>query len=126
MADADLNFIARQSERIVTGLASLRDDMAVLTAMVIRLDGSMTGLLQEMRATHGQIARMNDGIRKLGETLSRPDCNLTPRLWGPAKAPHCFGMWARAMTAAHLAMSPSRRALSSSGELAFASMPRSA
>jgi hypothetical protein len=49
MADADLNFIARQNERIVTDLASLRDDMAVLTAMVIRLDGSMTGLLQEMR-----------------------------------------------------------------------------
>ena len=65
MADADLNFIARQNERIVTDLASLRDDMAVLTAMVIRLDGSMTGLLQEMRATHGQIARMNDRIHKL-------------------------------------------------------------
>jgi hypothetical protein len=51
MVDADPNFIARQNERIVTDLASLRDDMAVLTAMVIRLDGSMTGLLQEMRAT---------------------------------------------------------------------------
>jgi hypothetical protein len=65
MADADLNFIARQNERIVTYLASLRDDMAVLTAMVVRLDGWMTGPLQEMRATHGQIARMNDCIHKL-------------------------------------------------------------
>jgi hypothetical protein len=65
MADADLNFISRQNERIVTDLASLRDDMAVLTAIVIRLDGSMTGLLQEMRATHSQIARMNDRIHRL-------------------------------------------------------------
>jgi hypothetical protein len=65
MADADLNFIARPNERIVTDLAGLRDDMAVLTAIVIRLDGSMTGLLQEMPATHSQIARMNDRIHRL-------------------------------------------------------------
>jgi hypothetical protein len=49
----------------VTDLASLRDDMAVLTAIVIRLDGSMTGLLQEMRATHSQVARMSDRIHRL-------------------------------------------------------------
>jgi hypothetical protein len=65
LADADLNFLARQNERILTEVASLRDDMAVLTAMVMRLDGSHTTLLQETRATHAQIARMNDRIRKL-------------------------------------------------------------
>jgi hypothetical protein len=65
MVDADLNFIARQIERLITDLASVRDDMAVLTAIVPRLDGSMTALLQETRATHSQIARMNDRIRKL-------------------------------------------------------------
>ncbi|MCC6776189.1 MAG: hypothetical protein IT537_06055 [Hyphomicrobiales bacterium] len=43
-----------QAERIVTELASLRDDMTVLTAIVSRLDGSMTALLQETRATHSQ------------------------------------------------------------------------
>jgi hypothetical protein len=65
LTDPDLNFIARQNERILTDIASLRDDMAVLTAMVMRLDGSHTALLQETRATHAQIARMNDRIRKL-------------------------------------------------------------
>jgi hypothetical protein len=65
LADPDLNFLARQNERILTDLASLRDDMAVLTAIVMRLDGSQTTLLQETRATHTQIARMNDRIRKL-------------------------------------------------------------
>lgn len=39
--------------------------MTVLTAMVTRLDGSMNAPLQETRATHSQIARMNDRIRKL-------------------------------------------------------------
>jgi hypothetical protein len=39
--------------------------MAVLTAMVMRLDSSHAALLQETRATHAQMARMNDCIRKL-------------------------------------------------------------
>lgn len=65
MTDADINFLARQSERIMSEIASLRDDAAVLTSIVLRLDGSMTAVLQEMRATHTQIARMNDRIRKL-------------------------------------------------------------
>jgi hypothetical protein len=65
LADPDLNFLARQSERILTEIAGSRDDMAVLTAMVMRLDGSHAALLQETRATHAQITRMNDRIRKL-------------------------------------------------------------
>jgi hypothetical protein len=65
LTDPDLNFLARQNERILTEIASLRDDMAVLTAMVMRLDGSHAALLQETRATHAQITRMNDRIRKL-------------------------------------------------------------
>jgi hypothetical protein len=65
LVDADLNFLARQNERILSEIASLRDDMTVLTAIVTRLDGSQGALLQEMRATHAQIARMNDRVRKL-------------------------------------------------------------
>jgi hypothetical protein len=65
LADPDLNFLAHQNERILTEITSLRDDMAVLTAMVMRLDGSHAALLQETRATHAQITRMNDRIRKL-------------------------------------------------------------
>jgi hypothetical protein len=65
LADPDLNFLARQIERVLTEVSSLRDDMSVLTAMVMRLDGSHTALLQETRATHAQIARMNDRMRKL-------------------------------------------------------------
>ena len=63
--EPDLSFLVRQNERILAEVASLGDDMAVLTAMVMRLDGSQTALLQETRATHAQVARMNDRIRKL-------------------------------------------------------------
>jgi hypothetical protein len=65
MTDADLNFLPRQNERILSEITSLRDDMAVLTAIVMRLDGSHAALLQETRATHTQITRMNERVRKL-------------------------------------------------------------
>jgi hypothetical protein len=51
MAEPDLNFLARQNERIITDIARLHDDLAVLTAIVMRLDSSHTILLQELRAT---------------------------------------------------------------------------
>ena len=48
----DLNFLAHQLQRLTTDVASLRDDMQVLTSMVLRQDGTLTALLQETRATH--------------------------------------------------------------------------
>jgi phage shock protein A len=51
---------------------SLRDDMTVLTAIVMRLDGSHANLLQELHATHTQIVRMNDRIKTLEDAPSAP------------------------------------------------------
>ena len=50
----DLNFIARQMERMIRDQAATRDDIRVLTAMVMRLDGSMGTVLEELRAVHGR------------------------------------------------------------------------
>jgi hypothetical protein len=61
----DLNFVARQLQRLTADVASLRDDMHVLTSIVLRQDGTLTALLGETRATHTQIQRMNDRIRRL-------------------------------------------------------------
>ena len=66
----DLNFLARQLQRVVTDIGSLRDDMQVLTSIVLRQDGTLTALLQETRATHTQIQRMNDRIRQLETSAS--------------------------------------------------------
>jgi hypothetical protein len=55
-------------ERLIAEVSSLRDDMSVMTAIVLRLDGSQSALLAELRATHSQIARMNDRIRKLEDS----------------------------------------------------------
>jgi hypothetical protein len=50
-----LEFLARQQDRMLAELASLRDDVNVLTAIFQRLDRSHTRLLAEIRATHSQV-----------------------------------------------------------------------
>jgi hypothetical protein len=57
MAEPDLNFIAHRIDRLSTDVGSLRDDLRVLTAMVLRMDntrerheGLLTDMLQEIRA----------------------------------------------------------------------------
>ena len=66
MADqVDLNFIARGLDQLGNDMANMRDDITVLTAMVARLEASVASLVQEMRATHNQMARFDKRLRKL-------------------------------------------------------------
>jgi hypothetical protein len=69
-----LEFLAEQQRRLLdemgsmrTEMGSIRADMGVLTAIVPRQDGTLTALLQEIRALHSQIGRMNDRLRKVEE-----------------------------------------------------------
>jgi hypothetical protein len=73
--DVNLNFLARQQERLLNEMAVIRNDMAgfrdemtVQTAIIMRLEGSMSPVLQELRAIHSQIGRMEHRIRRLEET----------------------------------------------------------
>jgi hypothetical protein len=70
-ANVDLEFLAGRMERVLTEVGSLRDDMSVLTALAPRLDATLTGVQQELRATHSQIQRMNDRIPKLEDVPAR-------------------------------------------------------
>ena len=63
--EIDLNFLARQIERVLSQLGSLRDEQRIQFAILQRLDHTMTSLVDEMRAVHRQIARMNDRVQKL-------------------------------------------------------------
>ena len=58
----DLEFLSKQNERMMRELASFRDDMRVLTAIVMRLDTTMGQVLEELRATHAQVARLGDRV----------------------------------------------------------------
>lgn len=72
MQDSDtvtLEFLATQQERILGELASLRDDVRIMAAIVQRLDGTIAGALNEIRAEHARSDRLSERMRRLeGET----------------------------------------------------------
>jgi hypothetical protein len=61
----DLAFIGRALERLTSEVMTLRDDVAVLTAITMRLDGSHTALLTELRAMHSQHSRLANRVTAL-------------------------------------------------------------
>ena len=65
MTEVDLAFLARQMERMISEVGRLRDEMTVHTATIVRLDGTVSGLVQEVQAIHTWLVRMNDRVRKL-------------------------------------------------------------
>jgi hypothetical protein len=69
-----LEFLARQQQqRLLEEMASMRDDMQVLTAMVMRLDGTVGLVLTELRAMHSQHQRLANRVRRLEEQRDEPE-----------------------------------------------------
>jgi uncharacterized membrane protein len=67
MTEPDLNFIARQLDRVLSDLqgmrddnARLRDDMAVLTAMVVRLEHSQGRMFDQFDRLHPRVRKLED------------------------------------------------------------------
>ena len=69
MAEVDLAFLARQMERVISEVGRLRDEMTVHTATLIRLDGTVAGLVHEVRAIHTWMAPTNERISKLEDAV---------------------------------------------------------
>ena len=75
----DLHFLQAAVQRQRTDILTLGDEVRVQGAMlprldagISRLDTSHTLLLEEIRATHTQIARMHDRVRKLEDAPAPP------------------------------------------------------
>jgi hypothetical protein len=60
-----LELLAQLVQRSLDEQGALRDDVAVLTAIVQRIDGTLSGLVNEIRATHTQQSRFDRRLRKL-------------------------------------------------------------
>lgn len=69
MAEIYSDFIPTQQNRMLDELGQLRDDMRVMAATLQRLDGTLQGLVNEVRATHQQIARVVQRLEKLEPPL---------------------------------------------------------
>ena len=63
----DLVFIGQGLQRLIGEVASLRDDMPVMSAIVQRLDNSQARMLEEIRAMHRQQSRFGERLRQLEE-----------------------------------------------------------
>jgi hypothetical protein len=64
----DLAYIGRALQRLTNEVASLRDDMRVMAAIVQRLDNSHGCLLEEVRAIHRQQSCFGERLRQLEES----------------------------------------------------------
>jgi chromosome segregation ATPase len=61
----DLEHIGQALARLTSEIASLRDDLHVLTAVVQRLDNSHGRMLEDIRGMHRQHSRLTDRVRRL-------------------------------------------------------------
>jgi hypothetical protein len=77
MTEPDLSFLARQNERLISDVSSLRDDMRVLTAIVMRLDNTrerhealLTDMVREIQAMNARAARTDDRLRSSNRPIN--------------------------------------------------------
>jgi hypothetical protein len=67
--EISLEFLAEQQRGLLDEMGRLRDDMAVLLALTQRLDGTVQGLVAEVRARHGRQDRFARDLRQLAARL---------------------------------------------------------
>jgi chromosome segregation ATPase len=60
-----LALLGEQQRRILDEMREVKDDVRVSTAMVQRLDGTVTGLLNEVRAEHARFDRLDKRLKRL-------------------------------------------------------------
>jgi cell division protein FtsB len=58
MEKVDLEFLARQLDRLIDDVVDLRDDMAVLSARLERMEATSNVLLAQTRAMHNRHERL--------------------------------------------------------------------
>ena len=64
-----LECLARQLERVLIEQASIREDLRILTAIVMRHDASLSAIIEQLRGMTAQFQRFDARLRRLeGET----------------------------------------------------------
>jgi hypothetical protein len=65
VAEPDLNFISRQLDRVLTEIASMRDDMQVMMSIQLRTSQGQINLTQELHNLEAKVSRIDTRLRKL-------------------------------------------------------------
>ena len=63
----DPAYIGRALQRLTSDMAALRDEMRVQTAMILRQDGTLNAVLEQLRAMVAQHQRTAERVRQLEE-----------------------------------------------------------
>ena len=82
MADTDkllLDHFLRRQEELLGKLDAMAGDMAVMTAMLRRLDGTMAGLVGEIRAEHARCSRLEKRVAELEASRTRSLSGSVPK-----------------------------------------------
>ena len=66
----DLAYIGRALQRLTTEVASLRDDMKLLTAIVLRHEETLIRVLEQITMMVAQNARVVDRLRAVEDRLN--------------------------------------------------------
>jgi len=61
----DLSLLARQQRQLLSEMGSIRDDLAVLTVVAMRQDGTLSALLAEVPAMYSQHSRLDNRVRQI-------------------------------------------------------------
>ncbi len=67
MAKIDLEFLARQIERVINDVAGLKDDVTVVLARLDRIDATTHSLVTEVRAMHSRHERLSRRVDRIEE-----------------------------------------------------------
>jgi DNA anti-recombination protein RmuC len=67
VAKVDLEFLARQIERVINDVAGLKDDMMVVLARFDRIDATTHSLVTEVRAMHSRHDRLGRRLDRVEE-----------------------------------------------------------
>lgn len=65
MAEPDLALLLRQQKQMLDEFADFRDQLTVLTAICMRVEGSVTALTTEVRAMHSRHSRLARRVEEL-------------------------------------------------------------
>jgi hypothetical protein len=57
VTEITLEFVARQLDRVLDQIGTMRDEITVLTGITMRLDGAVEGLTRALRGPYGRNAR---------------------------------------------------------------------
>ena len=62
-----LEFLGKQLDRVIAEQNATRDDLRVLTTIVLRLDGTVNSVLDQLHAMVAQHQRFDARLRRLEE-----------------------------------------------------------